>query len=820
MIKHIKGLFTLAMNDPLRRFALHVTIKLPQMRVRTAAILFLITGLLIAGASCFHSSSGGVVADLPDEVSYNFDIRPILSDKCFKCHGPDANHREAHLRLDIQDSAYAPLKVTRGAFAIVPGKPDQSELLKRVGSTDATFQMPPPDSHLGALTVRETKIFEKWIKQGARYERHWAFTVPVKQPLPRPTDKHWVRNEIDYFILDKLDKMGLTPNEEADRERLLKRVSLDITGLPPSLQRMDVLLADNSDKAYEKIVDELLNTPQYGEKMAVHWMDIARYADSYGYQDDNIRTQWPWRDWVIHAFNENMPYNQFLTWQIAGDMLPAANKEQILATGFFRNHKYTEEGGVVPEEYRMEYLIDKTKTYGKGILGVTIECAQCHDHKYDPFAQKDYYSLLAFFNNTKEVGYEGDVGMSKPAKMPIMTINDSDLHATLAFLHKKDTATMMVSVMGERDTVRPTYVLSRGRYDAPAAEVRPAGLPAVMTYDTMQYPRNRMGLAQWTVSLKNPLTARVFVNQVWQEFFGKGIVKSSGDFGMQGDLPSNPALLDWLAADFMEHGWNIKRLVKQIVLSSTYRQSAKLTPEKLEKDPENTYLSRGPRNRLSAEFIRDLVLSSSGLLNDIIGGPSVKPYQPKGLWETATSGRGVLATYRQDHHDSLYRRGLYTFIKLTVPPPSMGLFDASNRDQCEVRRLRTNTPLQALAMMNDPMVLEASRVLAQKLELESSAGKGKNGDADGNDKNGNANDKIGKAFRLIVCRKPSAKELGILEEYYSNQLREFNDRKGEAAKALHVGEYPMDKTVDEASCAALMRVIVTLYNLEETITKS
>jgi uncharacterized protein DUF1553/uncharacterized protein DUF1549/cytochrome c len=775
------------------------------MKGRTTAILLLIIGFLVAGVSCLHhSNEGGATAAIPDVVSYNFNIRPILSDKCFKCHGPDANHREAHLRLDIRDSAYAPLQVTKGAFAIVPGKPDQSELLKRVGSSDATYRMPPPDAHLGALTDQETRLFEKWIKQGAKYERHWAFTVPVKAPLPQPGDKHWVRNEIDYFILDKLDKTGLQPNEEADKERLLKRVCLDITGLPPSLERMDAFLADNSDKAYEKIVDQLLNTPQYGEKMALHWLDVARYADSYGYQDDNIRTQWPWRDWVIHAFNENMPYDRFITWQIAGDMLPGATKEQILATAFFRNHKYTEEGGVVPEEYRIEYLIDKTKTYGKGILGLSIECAQCHDHKYDPFPQKDYYSLLAFFNNTKEVGYEGDVAVSKPAKMPIMTINDSDVHAMLTFLNKKDTGTMMVSVMGERDTLRKSYLLSRGRYDAPAEEVRPAALGAVMPFDTMQFPRNRLGLAGWTVSPKNPLTARVFVNGVWQELFGRGIVKSAGDFGMQGDLPTHPALLDWLAADFMEHGWNIKRLVKQIVLSATYRQSAKVTPEKLEKDPENAYLSRGPRNRLAAEFIRDLVLSSSGLLTPVIGGPSVKPYQPKGLWEIASSGRGVLATYRQDHHDSLYRRGLYTFIKLTVPPPGMGLFDASNRDQCEVKRLRTNTPLQALAMMNDPMVLEASRVLAQKLEVESSAD----------------NDKILKAFRLIVCRKPSAKELTILENYYADELRDFSGNKEAAEKTLEVGEYPIDKTVDTARCAALMQVIETLYNLEETITKT
>jgi hypothetical protein len=664
--------------------------------------------------------------------------------------------------------------------------------------------MPPSDTHLGALTPQEVSLFEKWIRQGARYERHWAFTPPVKSPLPQVEDPQWPHNEIDYFILAKLEQQNLTPNEEADKERLLKRLCLDITGLPPTLEQMDAFLNDNRPDAYEKQVDALLTTPQYGEKMAVHWMDVARYADSYGYQDDNIRTQWPWRDWVIHAFNENMPYDRFITWQIAGDMLPNATKEQILATAFFRNHKYTEEGGVVPEEYRIEYLIDKTRTYGRGILGVTIECAQCHDHKYDPFPQKDYYSLLAFFNNTKEVGYEGDVSVSKPAKMPILLISDSDTKTSLSFINKKDTGTMMVSVMGERDTLRTTYVLSRGRYDAPTDPVRPSAMKAVMPYDTTKFPRNRLGLAEWTVSPLNPLTARVFVNQLWQEFFGRGIVKSAGDFGMQGDLPTNPRLLDWLAADFMEHGWDVRRLVKQFVLSAAYRQSAKVTPEKLEKDPENAYLDRGPRTRLAAEFIRDLVLSSSGLLVKTIGGPSVKPYQPEGIWETATSGRGVLATYRQDHHDSLYRRGIYSFIKLTVPPPVMGMFDASNRDQCEVRRSRTNTPLQALVMLNDPTVLEAARVLAEREVSESSA----------------VNEKIVKAFRLILCRKPTASELNTLTRYYQDELTGFRKDPVDARKSLAVGEYPHTTGVDPIAGAALMRVIEILYNLEETITKT
>ena len=763
-------------------------------------ISFLFAGIILLSQACNNKSKEGAI---PDKISYNFDVRPILSDKCYACHGPDANKRKAELRLDIQDSAYAPLKETKGAFALVPGKPEESEVFKRVSSTDPTYQMPIPESHLGALTEYEVGVIKKWIKQGAKYEKHWAFSTPVKPALPEVENKKWVKNEIDYFILKKIEEKGLTTNEEADKERLLKRVSEDITGLPPSLQMMDDFLNDKTDNAYEKVVDRLLQNNAYGEKMAVHWLDIARYADSYGYQDDNIRTQWPWRDWLIHAFNENLSYDKFVTWQLAGDMLPDATKEQILATAFFRNHKYTEEGGVIPEEYRIEYLIDKTKTFGKGILGITIECAQCHDHKYDPFKQKDYYSLLAFFNNTKEVGYEGDVSVSKPAKNPLLKISDEDRHKLLNYINYSDKDTLTVSVMGERDTLRKTFVLNRGVYDQPTVEVRASAIPAVMKYDTVQYPRNRLGLAAWTVSKQNPLTARVFVNQLWQDLFGRGIVKTSGDFGMQGELPSHPELLDWLAVDFMEHGWDIKRLMKQIVMSSTYRQSAKASDEKIKVDPDNIYLSRGPRFRLPAEFVRDLVLSSSGLLVRTIGGPSVKPYQPKGLWEAATSGRGVLATYKQDHGDSLYRRGMYTFIKLTVPPPSMMMFDGSNRDQCEVKRTKTNTPLQALIMMNDPTVLEASRVLAQKLAAEQR----------------DATNKISRAFRLIVCRKATDNELKILNDYFNDQLQLFKEKKLDAQTTLKVGEYKTNDKADVNITAALMKTISTIYNLEETITK-
>lgn len=770
-------------------------------------VYIIISALVIAITAFTLSCNDGnniSTEPLPEMVSYNFHIRPILSDKCFACHGPDANKRKAGFRLDIEDSAFAPLKETKGALAIVRGKPEESELFKRISSKDPSYLMPSPESHLTALNDYEISLIRKWIEQGARYEKHWAFAAPKKAPLPNVAQKEWCKNEIDFFVLDKLEKEKLQPNEEADKERLLKRTSLDVTGLPPSIEMMDKFLADKSANAFEKVVDELLKSPRYGEKMAVHWLDVGRYADSYGYQDDNIRTQWPWRDWLINAFNKNLSYDKFLTWQIAGDMLPGATKEQILATAFFRNHKYTEEGGVVPEEYRVEYILDKTKTYGKGIMGVTIECAQCHDHKYDPFSQKDYYRLYAFFNNTKEVGYEGDVSQSKPAKNPLLTISDSDVHNILTYINKKDTGNLTVSVLGERDTLRKTFVLGRGAYDNPTVEVAPNAIPAVMQYDTSTLPRNRLGLAMWTTNKENPLTARVFVNRMWQELFGKGIVKTSGDFGMQGDLPTHPELLDWLAVDFMQHGWDVKRLIKQVVTSATYRQSSKVTPEKLSKDPENILLARGPRNRLAAEFVRDVVLASSGLLNNTIGGASVKPYQPAGLWEGATSGRGVLAKYVQDHGEDLYRRGMYTFIKLTVPPVSMMIFDASNRDQCEVKRSKTNTPLQALIMMNDPAVLEASRVLSEKLVAV----------------NGNAKDNIHKAFRLIVCRKPTEKEMMILEGYYNEELTVYQQNKADAIKIITAGESQINAEVDVIKTAALMKTITTIYNLEETITKT
>ncbi|WP_346320199.1 PSD1 and planctomycete cytochrome C domain-containing protein [Chitinophaga sp. YIM B06452] len=735
---------------------------------------------------------------LPDEVDYNFHIRPILSDKCFTCHGPDANKREAGLRLDIGDSAFKALRETPGAFAFIPGKPHESEVYRRLVTEDTSLRMPPPNSNL-QLTQYEIKLIEKWIKQGAKYKPHWAFVPPKAVKPPAVEEDEWPRNDIDRFVLEGMERNGLKPNPEADRERLLKRACLDITGLPPSIEMMDRFLADTRPDAFEHWVDTLLAMPQYGEKMAVHWMDVARYADSHGYQDDNYRSQWPWRDWVIHAFNTNLPYNTFVTWQLAGDLLPNSTREQLLASGFNRNHKITEEGGVIDEEYRVEYVRDRTNTLGKAFLGVTIECAQCHDHKYDPFSQKEYYQLSAFFNNVREVGLESSVGGPETyAKTPYMEISNAEVKDVLSFINRTDTNRLIVSVMGDLDTVRTTYILNRGVYDAHGPEVT-AGTPrSIMNFSGQP---NRLGLAQWLFTRQNPLTARVFVNRMWQEVFGKGIVKTSGDFGMQGELPSHPALLDWLAVDFMDHGWDIKRLMKQMITSATYRQSAVVPKEKLQVDPDNIWLSRAPRFRLPAEGVRDLVLGSSGLLVKKIGGPSVKPYQPKGLWELATSGRGILATYKQDHGESLYRRGLYTFIKRTVPPPSLMIFDGSNRDQCEVKRLTTNTPLQALVMLNDPQVLEASRVLAAKLLHEKK-------------------EPVETAFRMIVCRKPQEKELAILQEYYKDQQAHFRSQPGMADKVIRAGEYPLPDKKEIPEVAALMQVITAIYNLEESTSKS
>lgn len=769
------------------------------MRFQIATFL-LILAFVASLSSCRRENS---IAGQSDSVDFNLHIRPILSDRCFKCHGPDANKRKANLRLDIRENALAALKDNPDAHVIVPGEASASEAYRRISSNDTSQLMPPVNSNL-KLNDHEIELIKTWIDQGAVYKKHWAFIPPSSRSLPEIDQTDWPKNEIDHFILAGMERAGLAPNEIADKERLLKRVSLDITGLPPALELQKRFLDDPSPKAYENVVNELLLQPQYGEKMATYWMDVARYADSHGYQDDGYRTMWPWRDWVIHAFNKNYPYDQFVTWQLAGDLLPNPTKEQLLATGFNRNHKITQEGGVIQEEYRIEYVTDRTNTFSKAFLALTMECAHCHDHKYDPISQKMYYSTFAFFNQVPEKGLVGDITLASLADPPKIKFTSEEVSKIYTFINKRDTAGVEVMVMKDSSKRRPTYILKRGVYDAHGDEVTMDLPPAVLPFDTITYPGNRLGLAKWMFDKKNPLTSRVFVNRMWQELFGRGLVKSSGDFGMQGDLPSHPELLDWLAVDFLNNGWDIKRLMKQMVMSATYQQSSTIAPEKLAKDPENILLSRSPRMRMSAESVRDLALSSSGLLVKEIGGPSVKVYQPKGIWEASTSGRGILAHYVQDHGDKLYRRGLYSFIKRTSPPPGVLVFDGSARDQCEVKRLRTNTPLQALILLNDPTILESSRVFAERLMMESSS----------------STEKIEKAFQTVLCRKPKPAELQILKGYFDDEKRRFDASKENAKKLIASGEYPHSEIKDVASLAAMMQVVQTLYNMEESITKT
>lgn len=769
----------------------------------TAVVLSIFMVLFIVAMalnSCSNENANKEIK-IPDQVSYNFHIRPILSDNCFACHGPDANKREAGLRLDTEAGAYAALKENPDQHAIVPGSTNKSQVIKRIFSEDASEKMPPPESNL-TITDFERNLIKKWVEQGGVYEKHWAFETPTKKTIPIPDNDEWSHNPIDGFIFAKMEEKGLTPSPKAEEGYLLKRLSLDLTGLPPTSE--EVRLFDSGQKSWEEMIDHYLNKPAYGEKLALLWLDISRYADSFGYQNDNIRTQWPYRDWVIHAFNKNIPYDKFLTWQFAGDLLPEPNREQLLATAFNRNHKITEEEGVIHEEYRVEYVLDKTNTFSKVILGMTMECAQCHDHKYDPISQKDYFNLYAFFNNTPEKGFEGGAGSAVRAKTPLMWIDTEDTEGILDFINHPDTNKVAVSIMQDlQDSIRPTFILDRGLYDAPKGEPLSPNTPDIIKPFSQELPKNRLGLVKWAFSDDHPLTSRVFVNLIWQEIFGVGLVPSSGDFGMQGKLPTHPELLDWLAVEFRESGWDIKKLIKLIVSSATYQQSSAVSKEMLATDPDNTYLSRFPRLRLHAELIRDMVLASSGLLVPELGGPSVKPYQPEGLWEASSSGRGELNIYRQDKGDKLYRRGIYTFIKLTLPPPSLLIFDGSNRDICQVNRNRTNTPLQALAMLNDPLVLEASRVLAEKLianyKDEKSA--------------------IDEAFVRILGRLPKSEEEKLLKAFYVEELSRFQEDPDIAVNTLMVGDSPAAK-MEEIRTAALMQVIVAIYNLEETLTKT
>jgi len=1020
-------------------------------------------------------------------VDFRFQVRPILADRCFKCHGPDERARKGGLRLDLPDAAYAARKGKHGSAAIVPGKPDASQLIWRIASADPADRMPPPESKL-TLSEAETEILRRWIAQGAEYRPHWAFLAIAKPAIPAVRHSDRVRNPVDAFVQARLDLEGLEPGNDATPETWLRRVSFDLRGLPPTVREVDEFLRDTAPAAYEHWVDRFLASSGYGEQQARDWLDLARYADTHGYQSDVERDLSPWRDWVIRAFNENLPYDQFLTWQLAGDLLPSPTPDQQLATAFNRMHRQTNEGGSVEEEFRAEYVADRVATAGTAFLGLTVECARCHDHKYDPISQKDFYRLSGFFNNIDESGlyshftqavptpallmfapgqeekhrrlqtkildqeksvaalqaaeaaafeawlktatipppqpvasfpfelvdqnhtpdvanalqkaslidgpewvegrvgkalkFNGDNSLScdvgafhrtsafsislwlQPTEaqdravvfhrsrawtdsgsrgyelvlekghpafglihfwpgnalqvralqpLPLKTwshltitydgssraagvqlylngkpsptetirdhlvkdivhraewgdsevnntpltlagrfrdagfknglidefqvydrcltpyevrraageaeatpdrasllawyserVNDRLIHAGADLRQLREAEDQSINdipeimVMSEMTPRRPTFVLKRGAYDAPGEAVEP-GVPEAILPFAADLPRDRLGLARWMTDPKNPLTARVAANRIWRSHFGRGLVETEGDFGTQGSLPTHPELLDYLARTFIDSGWDVKALHKLIVLSATYRQSSVAPASVLAVDPENHLLARGPKRRLRAEEIRDEALALSGLLSPRVGGRSVRPYQPAGLWEEAGTGK----SYQQDKGEGLYRRSLYTFWRRTAPPPSMVIFDAPTREVCRARRETTTTPLQALVLLNDPQFVEAARGLAEQLLRLADT---------------SVDSRVRAGFRQVIGRFPMQRELEILRQLYGEQLERFAAEPQQAKDLLKIGDHPADPALKAVELAAATMLASALMNLDEFVT--
>ena len=1014
----------------------------------------------------------GVSANAATKLDFNRDIRPILSDNCFACHGFDAKKRKADLRLDTAEGAYA---VIDGVQAIKPGDVKASSIIERIVSADADEVMPPPESHK-KITAKQLETLKLWISQGAEYKQHWAFEKPVKAAVPKVSGK--IGNAVDAFIQHRLEAEGLTPAAEASKEILIRRVTLDLIGLPPTPAEVDAFVADQGADAYEKVVERLLKSERYGEHMARYWLDVARYADTHGLHLDNERSMWPYRDWVARAFNDNLPYDQFTRWQLAGDLLPNATVDQQLASGFNRCNVTTSEGGSINEEFIFRYAVDRADTTVAVWMGLTAGCAVCHDHKFDPITQKDFYSLYAFFNSTADPAMDGNIlltppilRLSTPEQKKQLADYEQQILATqgkirevISKLNYTDPATLnppppvqttevvwfedqfpvgadvgvagaptqiirkdqgpvfsgnaalrrkakgveqdfftkgasfdipangKISVQcyidpkdepkavmlqfhvggwnhravwgqegaipygqvrtpsrvtmgalpksgewvklefpveklglkpgmkvtgfaftqfdgtvtwdrlavssrvdpakdaqwswqvwvtknqgrrveglsndlqvlvrgkksvewpeaevkrlkdwwfenefqGAREIVqgvraeklaleskrkaledvipasfimadlpqpRESFVMQRGQYDKPGDKVS-RGTPAVfppLAAKNKALP-SRLDLADWLVSAEHPLTARVQVNRLWQQFFGTGLVKTSNDFGSQGEPPSHPELLDWLAVTFRENGWDMKAFVQRLVTSHTYRQSAQFTAESLQKDPENRLLARGPRFRLDAEVVRDTALYVSGLLSSKIGGKGVKPYQPENIWEPVGFGGSNTRNYVQDHGESLYRRSLYTFWKRTAPPPNMTNFDAPNRESYCLRRERSNTPLQALNLMNDVQYFEAARSLAQKLLLSP----------------GSIDSRITQGFRAVTSRYPGAQEAEIIRRTFDKHLISYRANPAEAKLAISYGESKADEKLDAAELAAWTLVANLLLNLDEMVTK-
>ena len=808
-------------------------------------------------------------------IVFSRDILPILSDHCFQCHGPDAKEgRKGDLRLDVESDAK---RKRDGSSVITPFQPDQSTLVERIRTDDQEDIMPPPKTGR-PLNDRQKALLHRWIAEGAKWGTHWSFERIVRPAVPAGYS-----NPIDAFVGERLKQAGLKPNPKASDATLLRRMSLDLNGLPPRIQRDQFAPSPAPTASPISLPDHinaLLDSPAFGERMAWDWLDAARYADSNGYQGDGERTMWPWRDWVVKSFNEGLPFDQFTLWQIAGDLLPNATHDQKLATGFNRNHMINGEGGRIAEENRVDYVMDMTETTGTVWMGLTFNCCRCHDHKFDPLTQADYYRLSAFFNQTPVTGGGGNP--QTPPVLPCPTpeqeqrtasVRDAQTSAltTLRTLEKqqfpkdakgklipldpalggpipqdvidalntdaasrkadqvdrltkhfaKDRTDLVdaikahaaakkafddheksipkVMIMGDQPTRRATFILDRGLYTAPKDEVE-AGIPKALPPLTENSPNNRLALAQWLVSKDHPLTARVIVNRFWQMLFGIGLVKTPEDFGVQAEYPIHPELLDWLAAEFIESGWNVKHLLRIILTSETYQRSSDITdPSHLESDPQNRLLARGPRFRMPSWMIRDQALAVSGLLDPKVGGRPVNPYQPAGIWEEATFGK---QRYPQSSGPDLYRRSIYTFWKRIVSPTAF--FDSAKRQVCEVKPLRTNTPMHALATLNDPTFVEAARTLAS-LVLQSSSQ--------------NDDERLTLAVRRVLGREPTPAERVIHARSLARSLDVMRRDNARAKALIGIGDSKAPTSLDPAMLAAWTNLCLNLLNLDEALTK-
>lgn len=725
-----------------------------------------LTGCLIRPAS----------GEEKDSLDFNRDIRPILSNHCFACHGPDANKRKAELRLDVREVAVE-------KKAIVPGAAEASELVRRILHSDPEERMPPTKTKK-PLEAEQITLLRRWVSSGAKYTRHWAWIAPVRSERPQVAKGGWPKNAIDDFILARLEEEGLKPSSEATRRTFIRRLSFDLTGLPPTGEEVAAFIADESPRAYEKLVERLLSSPRYGERMTQHWLDLARYADSDGYHDDTTRAMWSYRDYVIRSFNENKRFDVFTREQIAGDQIPNATLEQKVGSAFHRNGPTSSEGGANPEEYRVKYAVDRVNTTATVWLGVTLHCTECHDHKFDPFTQREFYQLFAFFDQVP--GNHLFRGLYAP---PAIEVPNSDPPAKLR-------------IMQDSPQRQPTHLLIRGDFRRKGDQVQP-GVPALLP-PLPKAATPRLALAKWLIDPKNPLPARVVVNRLWAMLFGTGLVATAEDFGSQGEWPSHPELLDWMAVEFIESGWDLKHMLRLMVTSATYRQSSAGSEELVRLDPDNRLLARGSRFRLPAEMIRDNALAVSGLLHEQLGGPSVKPYQPAGLWKEMSYGDSAGKAYQQDHGKSLYRRGLYTFWKRSILYPSFAAFDAPIREECTVSRPITNTPLQAFVTLNDIAFVEAARVFAERIIREGGADTGR---------------RIRFAMEVALARPPSAAEAAILETLLQDMHRSYRADADAARKIVTVGEWPTAKDLDPVVVAAWTSVAQAVLNLDETLTK-